>query len=250
MGIQGNDVVALATGGVLENYTGGAAPSAPTAPVITVEAGDSSLTVTIDSDAGVTNYVYYKKTSSSAWTAGGNRSGDGNVVIGSLAFGSYNILAYSSNEGVYSLPSNLVLSYVFDSANTIEQTLWSVLTADAGVSSIVSSRVYPMLIPQNTSLPAIAYQMISAPRQHTVCDTIDMIPSRWQFTCWATTYTSLRALVSAVRGVLDNYNGTVGSVVIQSIHFIEEVDLMNELPGVDVLRRYGKALDFYIWYNE
>ena len=81
--------------------------AAPNAPSITCTAGTNQVTVTIDGDDSVTNYVLYKAATDSDWTAGGNRSGDGDVVVSSLDNDvPYTFCAYSKNaEGLNSLPS-------------------------------------------------------------------------------------------------------------------------------------------------
>lgn len=135
-------------------------------------------------------------------------------------------------------------------AANIETAIFDILRGDSTVYGLVSSRIYPQIIPQNTALPAIIYSQIAGPRQHTLESTDNMVPSRWQFTCVAETYAELRGLSDAIRGVLDSYMGVCGTVEIQCAHFIDENDLTDVLPGTDKLRRYMKAIDFYIWYNE
>lgn len=132
----------------------------------------------------------------------------------------------------------------------IEEAIFYILRWDPTVSGLISSRIYPEIIPQNTLLPAVYYTQIAGPRQHTLAATDDMVPSRWQLTVVADTYTELRGISDALRGVLDSYSGTVGTVVIQCSHMINENDLMDVQPGTDKLRRYIKAIDFHIWYND
>jgi len=112
MTIRGNDIIALVTGGTLEDYTAGTGINAP---VISAVAGTDSITVTIDGDSGVTNEVNYKLSTDSEWSDGGSRSGDGDVVISDLTAGTYQVVAYSSNDGVLSVPSNMVDITIADS---------------------------------------------------------------------------------------------------------------------------------------
>ena len=49
----------------------------------------------------------------------------------------------------------------------IEAGLYAHLVGSAGVTALVATRVYPLLVPQDATLPAIAYQRISGPRDHT-----------------------------------------------------------------------------------
>ena len=132
----------------------------------------------------------------------------------------------------------------------IEASIFSILSGDGTVSGLVSSRIYPNVIPQNTALPAIIYSQVSGQRQHTLASTDDMVPSLWQFTVVAETYAELRGISDAVRGALDNYSDTSGGVVIQCGHLLDENDEVNRTAGTDKLTRYIKQMTFNIWYNE
>jgi hypothetical protein len=135
-------------------------------------------------------------------------------------------------------------------AAVIEEALFDALTFNSSVSSIVSSRVYPQIVPQDTVYPAIRYNQISGVREHTLPSTDNMVHSRFQIDSYGTNYIGGRNLADAVRSALSDYVGTVGTVEIQCIHLIEEEDYFSETVGTDQLRRYGKRQDYMIWYNE
>jgi hypothetical protein len=135
-------------------------------------------------------------------------------------------------------------------ASKIEEAVFDLLRLDDTVYGLVSSRIYPQIIPQNTSLPALEYEIISAPRGHHFTDMTDLVPARFQITAWSETYSNLRTISDAVRNAIDSLQETVGSVEIASCLMIDEVDLVETVPGADQLRRYGRALDFRITYRE
>ncbi|HUX15211.1 MAG TPA: hypothetical protein VMW52_01995 [Phycisphaerae bacterium] len=123
-------------------------PSTPTISVIDDESG-SSCTVTIDGDPGVTNYVYYGLNTNFAWSAGGNRSGDGTVQIGSLTDNErYLVIAVSkSPAGVYSLPSDPATVRVTSGgpsqmALDIADAVVSELNAGSWSQSFTAERMY------------------------------------------------------------------------------------------------------------
>lgn len=64
---------------------GPAAGSAPAAPAISLVTGTNQVVVTIDGDAGVTNYLKYKTSAHSIWQDGGSRSGDGDLTVTGLS---------------------------------------------------------------------------------------------------------------------------------------------------------------------
>jgi hypothetical protein len=88
-------------------YALGNAAAAVTAPKITlVELTTTSLRVTIAGDAGATHYARYATGLGGAWTAGGNRSGDGVIDIAGLTAGAtYYVQVYAVKTGYNSTSS-------------------------------------------------------------------------------------------------------------------------------------------------
>lgn len=85
------------------------AAGAPGAPSISAAEGTLSVTITIDGDTGVTNYLLYKASSDIVWTDGGSRAGDGDIeVVGLTAQVPYTFVVYSASGAGNSLPSPAV----------------------------------------------------------------------------------------------------------------------------------------------
>ena len=127
----------------------------------------------------------------------------------------------------------------------IESALHSHLTSDAAVSTIVGTRVYPLLIPQDASLPAIAYQRISALRVTAQDGPSNLARSRLQVTCVAESYSGVKALATAVRQALHGYKGTVDGVTVGASFLETDVDQYADESGL-----YSVQMDFRIWYGE
>lgn len=85
---------------------------------------------------------------------------------------------------------------------TIGETIFSTLTADSGVTAIVSNRVYPVVIPQKGTLPAITYQRVSGRRENGISGAGELVAVRVQVDCWAESYSSVRALADAASAAL------------------------------------------------
>src|SRR4030067_1656130 len=109
----------------------------------------------------------------------------------------------------------------------IESALYSRLTAVSGVTALVSTRIYPNAIPQNISLPAIAYQIISTDRNYRHAGQSNMALPRIQITVEAASYSSAVAVCAAIRAALSGYKGTVGTVVIGGIFLETEYEGYN-----------------------
>ena len=134
--------------------------------------------------------------------------------------------------------------------SAIGSAIYIILTNDSDVSALIGARVYPMYVPQGAAMPAVTYQRIVAPRVHTLTNNDGMVPSTYQINCWADTMEGARELSEAVRPALNNYSGTVNGVVIQAVQISDEDDMPENIAGTDVLERFGKRLDFNIFYNE
>ena len=139
---------------------------------------------------------------------------------------------------------------VIDYDNTVEAALPSILINDTAVNMLVGDGIYPNIIPQGADIPAITYQQISGPRVHDMQGPNGMVKARWQINCWAADYAKAKELAGAVRLVLDGYSGTALQTVIDVIHLINEGDMPEMAPGTDELARYGKYLDFIVWFRE
>ena len=89
-----------------------------------------------------------------------------------------------------------------------ESSLRAALLAAPAVSALVGTRVYPMLLPQNPTLPAIVFQRISAVPDHLLGEQGWRAPCRVQLSLWAATYDAMRTLTIAVEAALRGYSGS------------------------------------------
>jgi len=86
---------------------------------------------------------------------------------------------------------------------TIETTLFSTLSGAAGVSALVSSRIYPNVAPESVTFPYLVYSVISSERMHTLPGVANMQRKTIQIDCNATTYSGAKALATAVISALE-----------------------------------------------
>ncbi len=115
------------------------AASVPTQPLISL----GSTGATVDGDAGVTNYVYYRKDGADqGWTLLGSRSGDGIVLYGSLAEGSYLFMALSKSGDSWSQASDAKRYYVGGSTRTLDHRVW----LDCAAALDAASALKPLFI--------------------------------------------------------------------------------------------------------
>lgn len=103
-------------GWIVTDNSEGTAPGAPTISVVNDGTG-TSATATVDGDAGVTNQLYYKLSSASAWTIGESRSGDGAITQAGLDNSTYyDFIVIAQAGGYNSLPSSVASVRVTDAS--------------------------------------------------------------------------------------------------------------------------------------
>jgi len=132
-----------------------------------------------------------------------------------------------------------------ETRNYAGEALYSILG-----TALAHTRIYPNLLPESTTLPALTYQELTAFRQYVMTGPVGMVRFRFQINCWASTYAGADELSTEVRKALDGYSGTVENQYIHFIELLDEADMLENIAGLDVIKKYGRRLDFYIWSNE
>ncbi len=117
--------------------------------------------------------------------------------------------------------------------------------ADATLTTLIVARLYPLILPQDPTVPAITYQVISGHRFHSTDGASGLSTPRIQFDCWAKTYLEAEALFEALRKRLDGFQGLAVSTKVQAAFFESERDDYD-----DAARLYRRSADFFVWYEE
>lgn len=128
---------------------------------------------------------------------------------------------------------------------TIEAGIYAHLIGNAGVAALVGTRIYPLLVPQDAELPALAYQRISGPRDHAHDGPSGLALARMQLICVAASYDGAKALSEAVRAAMDGHKGSMGTVTVDACLLDNEIDQWAAAHEAPVVRH-----DYMIWYQE
>lgn len=97
---------------------------------------------------------------------------------------------------------------------SIESDLRAAVLANANVSSLIDTRVYPGEIPANATLPAIAYQHIASNGERSLGGMYVEHSGRYQMRLVADTYDEIIQLKSAVLEVAGTSYGTLTRIEI------------------------------------
>ena len=134
--------------------------------------------------------------------------------------------------------------------DVIEKAIYSVLANDANVGGLVGVKIFPVRVPQGTAMPAITYEQLTGPREHTMDGPFGMAAPTWAITSWASSYGGARALADYVRLALDGYDSTVGTVKVYVGMLENEVDVSEGSADISATYRWGKRQTYVIWHEE
>ena len=126
----------------------------------------------------------------------------------------------------------------------IEQAIRYILVNDTTVKAI-TTRCYPVTIPQSPTYPLILYTKISGDRDHALRGASGHAHPRFQVEAWDLTYTAAKTLADAIRNALDDYTGTAAGTVIHSCLIESERDTYESEIEI-----YRIMQDYMIWHEE
>lgn len=93
----------------------------------------------------------------------------------------------------------------------------AVVFARLANQTTAATRVYPLLLPQQPTFPAVTYQQVSATRTHAMGQDGPIIRVRVQVNCWGKTYAEARALAGEVEQQLSRYRGEAGGAKVLDV---------------------------------
>ncbi len=122
----------------------------------------------------------------------------------------------------------------------LEAKLYTALSGSTKitVTSSVSTRIYPLVVPQESKLPVITYTRISGGQQNDLFGYSGIENPRIQIDCWAETYKEVKTIAENVHSVL-NATTTFKAILISDMDFYEN--------DIEI---YRESMDFKIWNRE
>lgn len=105
-----------------------------------------------------------------------------------------------------------------------EAGLHALIIGDATVFGIIGTRVYPNMLPQNPTYPAIVYERAGSSAVRRLGGGANRIRPRIRFHCWAETYGAAKNTAEALRDLLDGYRGAAGAFQIDDSTFETDID--------------------------
>lgn len=120
------------------------------------------------------------------------------------------------------------------------------LEADAALSALIGTRIYPQILPQQGTLPAVVYQLISRTPASMRNANDNLVQTRWQWSINARTYASAVAISTALKAALQSFSSSDPRVD----HLFLDNERDDTEPEFDENNYYRRLLDVLIWHEE
>jgi hypothetical protein len=131
-----------------------------------------------------------------------------------------------------------------------EKVLLDTLVSATSVTTIVGTRIYPLLAPASSALPFVVWRRTGIERTQTLGSPAGTPRVSVDYTVIATTYNQAREAADAMRRVLDGWGGTVENTVVEQVSLENEVDDFVTLAGSDQPPSYSVTQSYDIWWRE
>lgn len=131
-----------------------------------------------------------------------------------------------------------------------ERVLLNALVSSTAVTSVVGTRIYPLLAPASSALPFVVWRRTGIERSQTLGLPVGVPRVSVDYTVIATTYNQAREAADAMRRTLDGYGGSVENTVVEQVSLENEVDDFVTLAGADQPPSYSVTQSYDVWWRE
>ena len=131
-----------------------------------------------------------------------------------------------------------------------EAVLRTALVGTTAVTSLVGTRIYPVLAPASAALPFVTWRRSGIQREQTLAGPMGLPRVTVEYSIYGTTYEEARQVADAMRVVLDGYGGTSDNTTVRQTSLEDESDDFVQLAGADLPPVYQVTQRYDCWWSE
>jgi len=131
-----------------------------------------------------------------------------------------------------------------------EAALRTALVGATAVTTLIGTRIYPVIAPAEANLPFVTWRRVQIQRQQTLANPMGVPRVTIDYSIFGATYDQARRVSDAMRVVLDGYRATVDNTVIQFASVENESDDFVTLTGAELPPAYQITLTVDTWWTE
>lgn len=130
------------------------------------------------------------------------------------------------------------------------QVLYEYLTGIPAIAERIRGRMYPIMLPEDASLPAIVYAPVLANYDSALQGDTGFVRQTVQFVCHDKTYKRARELSRLVKGALQDYHGDMRGLFIQAVFIKTDYEFNGNTALKFDTEEYLSSIEFEIFFNE
>lgn len=131
-----------------------------------------------------------------------------------------------------------------------EAALRTALVGSTAVTTLVGTRIYPVLAPASASLPFVTWRRTGIQREQTLANPMGMPRVTLEYQVYGVTYDQTREVADAMRVVLDGYGGQSENTVVDQVSLENESDDFVSLGGAEMPPAYQITQTYDIRWQE
>ena len=126
---------------------------------------------------------------------------------------------------------------------SLESAFYTLITGDGPTAALIGTRCYPETLPQNPTLPAVRYNLVTAGPIGTHDAAGGLVRATVQVDAVAATYAAARTLADTIKAKLNGYRA--GSGTIRTALWDNENPAWDDETGQKIV-----SIDFTVYYQE
>jgi hypothetical protein len=131
-----------------------------------------------------------------------------------------------------------------------ETVLRAALVGNTSVTSLVGTRIYPVVAPASAAKPFVTWRRSGIRREQALSRPIGVPQVSVDYSVYASTYQEARQVADRLRLVLDGYAGTADNTVVVNVSLENETDEFVTLQGSDLADTYSVVQTYEIAWQE
>jgi hypothetical protein len=133
-----------------------------------------------------------------------------------------------------------------------EEGLEYLIKSTAAITDLINDRFEQDVLTQNSTLPAVVYQLIDGIADYTMSEALIQMNTRVQFTIVAESPKSRTQVYKVLKNLLKDYEGTMGGVEGVSVGVVvDSVMLQNRIDTYDdETQKFIRIVDFVFNHQE
>jgi hypothetical protein len=131
-----------------------------------------------------------------------------------------------------------------------EAVLRTALVGSTAVTTLVGTRIYPVLAPASATLPFVTWRRTGIQREQTLRNPMGMPRVTLEYQVYGVTYDQTREVADAMRVVLDGYGGQSENTVVEQVSLENESDDFVSLGGAEMPPAYQITQTYDIRWQE